>query len=1401
MSQQTLVGGVSTLTTVSRTRPVIVLNPCATTVTTFGVIVGSKAVPQYDAGGGVMMDEMLCRDEEHFDKHGEEIYLQTGQCSSNGECPVFNNALEQTTDIVTTVNDPPQLVLFGKPVVELTAGSPWMICLPGTPAGNVCDRGVDEMVSFDPTEVPESEYDPDNLKKSRITNKLVRVCAKPDGTGGAIFAETHFSLPSRRDLSDVCGFTTRVAGTFTIEYSFVDDAGQKASVTRQIIVKPDCGRILNPNNNKPEFLCENKKLDPETGLEDYVCSKNNFCEGDLVESESELVDDPPVITLTTVPGVIEKTVNIRQYQSYAPCKLDAATGVMQQPEDSFYGDKLCDPGFTAYDTLQKRDLGEIIETRKDLTSEVLACPPVECETLESCESHKYSKKGLTGCIDTSIQGPTRILYTVRDDSSQVTKAYRDIVIIAPCPTGYDYCPGVGDNPCQTTKVCENAAALSAAAAVTDEGTDYEPPEITRLLPEGPIMLEYGTNYLSSGNTPFEPCTNGASRDAAEASYTAGDGDGMQYACAMTAFDEFDDEDSTEFIQVRQVIVGSENYFNIEQQGSGVIPPAQYTYEYSVEDLAGNIATETVLINVVMRKYELYTGVELDTAQYNNATYVEEYKEEVATQYAETARTTQNFIFSGVGDVEFSNRVDDTNTGNTTFDLKVTYFELPEGFDADPSSTATGRRRSARRRSLLQSNLGSPSSSGTSSPTVDENAAVVASIKGEINAIAALLDGSTSDLQAVVTDLGVAGGNPAAYQQRVGDYWGTLLRVADDSFRDLQNQAQDTLRVLDSTISVQQQVLESVAELEILLKKQNDELKATLDAIGEGEGDALGAACEHRSGLGTAELFFNATKYSHLGSPPPSPAPPPSPPFPPPPPPMPPSPQSPSPPSPPSGSGRRLMSTMEEVETTERDEALGGARRELLARSSSSTSTAGGWTGAQGLLADWKGYDVLQGGVTEQYAAPSSYIGRRYVGNTNRMVGGILIHQVRNQMTECDGTRFKNISAACRSKQPSTEPFGVDPVFRRPEAGQSSVDSLYNVALEDFVADYYNTSAGSADLRMIGLDGVGTPFGFFHREVPGYQPGFPVYLDIAATRNNLGNMIQYIKDGLYIDHMTRSISAQAVTYNANLKQLANVMVIFSFTDAGSIEVSHKVTNMNVKWYTEWSDTNGDGVNDGTAQLILEVMLALMFVYAASLELAEIAGTIWDEMSVFRGLRLHFSNFWNILDAANIGLQLASVSIWIGYQATRRAELARCFDTTSTTIPAQPAANFLMPHKRSSGVVDDALDANATGLGGALAADAEHRWQLPTDEDGLRLLGREHDDDSAPFGFAHAVLFRLGRLAAADGGAIAEDGGFPASPRSHRPDPVALQPRFGALPDHLLHHSRDVHDGGSPDARTD
>ena len=178
------------------------------------------------------------------------------------------------------------------------------------------------------------------------------------------------------------------------------------------------------------------------------------------------------------------------------------------------------------------------------------------------------------------------------------------------------------------------------------------------------------------------------------------------------------------------------------------------------------------------------------------------------------------------------------------------------------------------------------------------------------------------------------------------------------------------------------------------------------------------------------------------------------------------------------------------------------------------------------------------------------------------------------------------------------------------------------------------------------------------------------------------MLQYLKEGLYFDSMTRSVTAQAVTYNANLKQLANVVVMFNFTGAGVIEVTHKVTNMNVGWYTDWRDQNGDGVNDGSVQLGCEIVLAMMFAYAAMLELSELFGAIWDEGHLIRGVFLHFSNFWNVIDAANIGLQLMSVSVWISYQALQRSELSPVLRYDVYDNAAQPTANYLLPYKAAS-----------------------------------------------------------------------------------------------------------------------
>ena len=245
---------------------------------------------------------------------------------------------------------------------------------------------------------------------------------------------------------------------------------------------------------------------------------------------------------------------------------------------------------------------------------------------------------------------------------------------------------------------------------------------------------------------------------------------------------------------------------------------------------------------------------------------------------------ENVIFNGYEDLELLN-ITDSGT-DKKFTVKVTYFELPAGVNANGTPSSSSRRRRLLANTIaggatsgVSSSLSSAAtaSSGTNqtinvtasategsdSPTVDMDAAVLASIAGEISVISNQISASMAGLDDMITAVAASGGNPSAYKQRIADYWKSLLVAADETTKGLQSQAEETLRVLDATISVQQEALNSVLELEVLLKKQADELKAALDALGEDTNNELGKACQFRSNIGGAEIFFNVTKYSPL----------------------------------------------------------------------------------------------------------------------------------------------------------------------------------------------------------------------------------------------------------------------------------------------------------------------------------------------------------------------------------------------------------------------------------------------------------------------------------------------------------------------------------------------------------
>ena len=139
-----------------------------------------------------------------------------------------------------------------------------------------------------------------------------------------------------------------------------------------------------------------------------------------------------------------------------------------------------------------------------------------------------------------------------------------------------------------------------------------------------------------------------------------------------------------------------------------------------------------------------------------------------------------------------------------------------------------------------------------SPSVDFDKAKLASLMAEINTLAGKIAASTAELSSIETFVSNAGGNPAAWKQKMGDYWKEKLDAAGKDIEELQATAEETLKVLDATLAVQKTILESVAQLEILLKQQQDALKLALEAVEGGGGDAAARRvqeCECRGGRG------------------------------------------------------------------------------------------------------------------------------------------------------------------------------------------------------------------------------------------------------------------------------------------------------------------------------------------------------------------------------------------------------------------------------------------------------------------------------------------------------------------------------------------------------------------------
>ena len=243
-----------------------------------------------------------------------------------------------------------------------------------------------------------------------------------------------------------------------------------------------------------------------------------------------------------------------------------------------------------------------------------------------------------------------------------------------------------------------------------------------------------------------------------------------------------------------------------------------------------------------------------------------------------------------------------------------------------------------------------------------------------------------------------------------------------------------------------------------------------------------------------------------------------------------------------------------------------ARRRLLADAANSTAGDGsssgaaaddsGWAVINDELFEWEGYRVNARAASQRLGADLGDAPERarHIGasEANRIIGGLFLHATRRPAgappARCsadagggggggNGSRssggidataaaldfgctraaqgvplarddgavaLAEYRAWLRGRGAAAAPYGVDPAFLR----QSG---LYRPDLAGREALYYNVS----DPDEVS-PATGSPYGFRHRPLAGYAPGFPVLVANRLGAARAADAVQYLLDGNYLD---------------------------------------------------------------------------------------------------------------------------------------------------------------------------------------------------------------------------------------------------------------------------------------------
>jgi len=1200
-------------------------------------------------------------------------------CSRNGIC-----GLDLVVEEVTVVKEPepPNITLLGPKSIEINQYEVYKVCGAVKLAGESCDDGAEAVGEFDG--LITAEKNPD-----KIFACGVKFAAK--GVSG-------------------CGIDTQIADTYDITFYAVDSSGlQSETVTRKLVVIPSCPQ--------GEVTCINTPCSV-----DGVCLKDVELDSLLGAEEENEVADPPTATLKTYEG-FGASIQLKQYTPYYKC----------DPDQIPTADVPCEPGVLVMQP-QTGDADPI-----DISEFTLSCPPSDClEYVPACPAHYFKDKGVLGCPinpDASPGTTFELEFVVFEQDAQYPRQVsvkRTIIIAEPCPTGQNLCVVDGVRQCSELE-CDVLLMLSET--VVQE--DVTPPVI-HLLGD----VSYEVTYGEIDDTIF---LNACAPDSDRTN------------CLLYAIDDEDGDVSSSILSSQNVDL-STGACSINDVTQGSCIPGTYSYTYTASDSNANEASVEIIIKIV-ELGKMNTTITVgpyyspDSANIAAGNYLEEGNDSRAAIEAGLAQT---LVAAGAGDFQASDvavvKTKVTRPSKSTWSIYITCEITISTGKVSSSGTANKRRRRYRilleeesdasgingALSAIEASLTTAASSGTLgssieaassaagvesvpvSPdvtttkvavtkTVDLEASKLAAVKATVESISARLSALSTSVRRVQTNINndIDFEGYLTFNEKA---WDVSMEASLEEHAELTGYASEAFRLLNATVSVQNTNNEAM----IMLQERASELKnalestlETLNAMNSGDdGSSAGASCEKTNSCvcpkrdkGELLVFFNATKtFTYIPDDFPASPPPPPPPSPP-----------PSPPPVPLGCTAEDFYKYGGCASAKQQKSKG---RRLLRDLKYSASNADGIVEDDGALGDgseklYSGYDVkykVKNSVTKEI----TYVPERKIRGKNTLIGGVLITQYRSVRAsgfQCS-KKFPTLAASCRDfDQSSVDPFGVDPVFSRSSSLFGGVD------LENNIGKYYNVSE---------LPVSGVPNGFHMRssDLKKGKSGFAVYIDIMMNKKQANRMISYMREGNFIDSMTKSITVNIAAYNPVTVRFTNTRVHFEYSKGGSVEITSDTQALAVGIYDEFS---------GSLLLAMEVIVLSWVIYSTYALVADsLVAARSSDFMVLKKLEKNVVQIHsNMIEVINLCFQLAAFIIWWVFQAlyAYRFSPSKRYDVYQSVT--EPKAHFMMPFKNQTGNdIEGGVFINGTNY--KLPSRPKYNWELAEDARGYEDLSLMYEE---------------------------------------------------------------------------